>query len=86
MPPRAIVGPSVSVVFFLLSESIDVRIKGKKKNALTRAFRAEREREGGGQSEILKPCCRWPLTGASSRPAMRAQSSPGTKPTGKPCP
>lgn len=47
MPSQAIVGPSVSVVFFLLSESIDEGIKGKKKYALTWAFRTEREREGG---------------------------------------
>lgn len=91
MPSQAIVGPSVSVVLFLPSESIDGGIKGKKKYALTWAFRAERERGGEGERgplEILKPYCWWPLTGASSKPAMRAQSSPGIKqgtPAGKPC-
>lgn len=48
MPSRAIVGPSVSVVLFLLSESIDGGDKRQKKYALTRAFRAEREGEGEG--------------------------------------
>lgn len=46
MPPRP-PGPRVSVVLFLLSESIDGGIKGKKKYALTRAFGAE---GGGGVS------------------------------------
>lgn len=46
MPPRAIVGPSVSVVFFLLSESIDGGIKGKKKKCIDTGFQG-RERERG---------------------------------------
>lgn len=54
MPSPAIVGPSVSVVPFLLSESIDGGIKGKK-YALTRALSAaERERERG-QLERFSP-------------------------------
>lgn len=84
MPPRP-PGPRVSVVLFLLSESIDGGIKGKK-ICIDMGFQGRGGWGVGGQLEILKPCCRWPLTGASSRPAMRAQIHPGTKPTDKPCP
>lgn len=45
MPSQAIVGPSVSVVLFLLSESIDGGIKGKK-ICIDMGFQ-DREREGG---------------------------------------
>lgn len=59
--PHALTGHcrplSLSVVLFLLSESIDGGIKGKK-DALTWAFRAEREGERErGQLEILEPYC-----------------------------
>lgn len=53
MPSQAIVGPSISVVLFLLSESIDGGIKGKK-ICIDMGFQ-DRERERGVSWRFWSP-------------------------------